>query len=729
MPRTTSVAVQNNFVKGLITEATALNFPENACIDTNNCIFNRNGLVQRRYSFQIEPIADSLSIDASDKAFNCFVWKDVASQGDIRFTVLQVGNVIYFYRIVQDQALSNGIHATTIDMDEYIAPDAPDEASQATAFNFSSGNGYLFVTSPFHESIYIEYDEDGDDFTANEIDIKIRDTTGCDLDTYDDDERPGVIPLELPTAHLYNLFNQGWTGKTLRKWTRGSDYKDRSDSPSNCDIDWLFKDAEGKYNFNPGSLGDNRHSTPAPKGHFKNSLYDIDRSFGAARRTGNASPDNQGYTGIAETITITDRRVAISAFFAGRVCFSGLESGGHNSKIFFSQTIEKPEQFGMCFQKNDPTSEKLFELLPTDGGYIDIIEAGTIKKLFPMMNSLLVFAANGIWVITGSQGLGFVANDYSVSKISSIEVPSETTFVDAEGTPYWWSESGIYTIVPEEKTGKFQVVNMTDATIKTFFDEIPFENKTYARGVFDPLTKTIQWLYRSEFIDSFEDKFNFDSVLNYNLLTQAFYPWTIDTSTVKLKGIMSITNFGSKAIRDNVIDGANTVIDGNNSIINFRLDGSLEGSIVKYVVSYEDSGTKVTFAESNENNSGYRDWTRVGGVDVEGTRNEAYFITGFAIKGQAIRRWQPIYVSMFSKCEEDNKYDIRGRWNFSTSSSTSRWSSMQRFTNLANDFQYVSNKFKVRGDGVSCQFEVRSVDDEPFFIVGWASLESVNKWV
>ena len=54
MARSIGTTVENNFVNGLITEATGLNFPENACTDTLNCIFYDNGKVSRRKNVRFE---------------------------------------------------------------------------------------------------------------------------------------------------------------------------------------------------------------------------------------------------------------------------------------------------------------------------------------------------------------------------------------------------------------------------------------------------------------------------------------------------------------------------------------------------------------------------------------------------------------------------------------------------------------------------------------------------
>src|SRR5260221_310386 len=89
--------------------------------------------------------------------------------------------------------------------------------------------------------------------------------------------------------------------------------------------------------------------------HFICQLYNTARS-------GNVSG--------ATDSSITQDRVRTCAFFAGRIWYSGLSAPGKSSSLYFSQIVQRKEQYGFCYQWNDPTSETAADLLPDDGGVV-----------------------------------------------------------------------------------------------------------------------------------------------------------------------------------------------------------------------------------------------------------------------------------------------------------------------------------------------------------------------
>ena len=709
MPRAPNVSTQNNFVKGLITEATGLTFPENACTETYNCNFDHIGQVGPRTGFDFEDQYDEFAATLTGNVTVSYLWRNVAGDGSRSFVVVQVGDTLHFYQVTADAALSANKHADTIDLTDFVPTGITTVSTLECQFSF--GNGILFVTNPNLDSFYVEYDVAGDTISATEINIQIRDFEGDTTDASAIDARPATNLAGISAAHRYNLLNQGWTTATLTSWDTA-----RADMPSNCDVSWFFKDPDDAFDF---ATVDDRvvGNTPAPRGHHIFNVYDVDR--------------NSIFSG-ADSYEIATDRVSLSAFFAGRIFYAGLNVQGHNSKIYFSQIIENSSQYGKCHQVNDPASENFFDLLPSDGGVIDLQEAGEIIKMIPVLNALVVFATEGIWAITGSQGASFTANDYAVNKISAIRNISYRSFVDVEGIPYWWNFSGISTITLDPQTNAFRVVSVTDQTIKTFYDDILLESKENARGVYDSFNKRIQWIYRSEASSSFNSKYEYDRVLNFNILTSAFYPWSVDISNVKINSIVSITGVSGTFELSDVFDGANDVVDGANDVVAFLASNTGITAIIKYLVSYDNSGNQITFADLNPDMGEYLDWET---FDATGTEYESYLVTGYALRGDAIRKFQTNYVNIFSSEkdmggeEHDHSFLIRGQWNFSTTGDSGKWSTAQVITPITGDFDYKPNRIKIRGHGLACQFRISNNGTDPFHIVGWSVFETVNRWV
>src|SRR5690349_21110166 len=114
MPRPQGITVENDFRKGLFTEASALNFPPNAVIDTDNCEFLLDGSVTRRLGLDFESGAEFKLINRDGLAVSTYLWKNVSGDGDISIVVVQVGYILYFYRTDQASAFSAGAVSTFV---------------------------------------------------------------------------------------------------------------------------------------------------------------------------------------------------------------------------------------------------------------------------------------------------------------------------------------------------------------------------------------------------------------------------------------------------------------------------------------------------------------------------------------------------------------------------------------------------------------------------------------
>ena len=705
MPQQTTVAVENSFIKGLVTEATGMNFPEQAVTETFDCIYDIDGSVFRRTGFDFEPNYTTKTIDRSNRAIREYVWQNVSGNGNITVIVVQIGNTLYFYEADGTGIFSTGAQTTTVTLTPVSGAPTPD----AVEAQFTDGNGYLIVTHPYCEPMRIAYDIAAHTATPTNITLQIRDFEGAINDPYAIDFRPTSTLAALDKYHHYNLLNQGWTDANLTIWDIA-----QTTMPSNVDVMWRFVDSTNAFTASTAVINSVvQGNTPAPSGHYILNL---------------ANQDRVTASGIAALVNTTTgfQRPGVCAFFAGRVFYAGVNFIGFNSNIYFTQIIENTMQYGNTYQQNDPTSKELFDILPTDGGVLSVPEAGTIFKMQTIPGGLAIFALNGIWFLTGSTGLGFTATDYALLKIADVPTISDTSFVNVNGYPAWWNAEGIYMLEGASAGTMPTVKSLTWDTFKTFYNDIPVTSKRYARGFFDKTDNQIRWLYRSGSTSELNNIYEYDRVLNYNFRTQAFYPWTIsDNTQVKVHGILSTELITRPITVDNVVDNAvNNVVDlSANQVVSFTTSGSADQQFDKYLVSYPSAGSfKFTFAERTANT--YRDWFK---FDNFGVNYTSYLITGFKLRGQAIRRFTNNWVQIFSRLLDPVSYKFQGIWDYATTGSgTGRWSANQSVTHTDTNYSNAFRRLKVRGHGTSLQFRVSSVDNAPFDIIGWSTLQSIN---
>lgn len=702
MPQQAVVAVENSFINGVVTEATGLNFPEKAVTESYDCIFDIDGSAYRRTGFDLETNFTTKTIDRSQKAMKTYLWQNVAGDGNATVAVVQVGNKLYFYEANGTGIFSTGAQTTTVT----LTPVSGAPTTDTVEAQFCDGNGYLIVTHPYIDPIRISYDTAAHIATATSITVSIRDFEGAVADPYAVDFRPTTTLAAMDKSHYYNLLNQGWNNTNLTAWDTA-----QTTMPSNSDVMWNFKDTSN--NFSAATADINRvitGNTPAPNGHYVLTLSNQDRNTAS------------GLTGVTSSGT-SFQRPSVCAFFAGRVFYAGINYSGYNSKLYFTQIIENTSQYGACYQYNDPTSEEAFDELPSDGGVLSIPEAGTIYKLFTVPGGLCIFAANGVWFLTGSTGLGFTATDYALLKVADIPTLSDTSFVNIMGFPAWWNSEGIYIL----QAGQTQpsVKSLTYDTFKSFYDAIPVTSKRYARGFFDKTDGQVRWLYRSTPTNDITQTYEYDRVLNYNFRTNAFYPWTISNSNVKVHGLLSSELITRPVIMNNVIDsGSNNVVDSSgNQVVSFAASGNIDQQFDKYLVSYPSGGSYAfTFADRQAER--YSDWNSYEAVPLY---YNSYFITGYKLAGQAIRKFQSNWVDVYSRLDDVVKYRFQALWDYAnTGSGTGRWSSNQLIEHNDLSYSNARKRLKVRGHGKAMQFRVSSVDAEPFDIIGWSSAQTIN---
>lgn len=748
MPRSAAVTIENNFVNGLVTEATALNFPEAAATETYNCVFNQDGSFERRKGFDFETAYTELTANRSGNAMNTFVWKAAAGSGNNNFVVLQVGMTLYLYA-TDGTSLSAGRNADTVDLSAHLTSGVAvgaDPYPERYECEFAAGKGYLFVAHPYMDPVYVTYNTGTDNFDAAEITVQIRDMEGL-AEAVD----VGNRPTTLTDTHKYNLYNQGWApfetgglndprptggttvtnnqvslptgylaGDPLSTWIAT-----RTDRPSNADQWWLYKDAQDVFQPKLASARVEGNA-PAPKGHYILDAFYQDRSTAVAETintgAGNVSIAIAGIT-VVSAGTVRPKAVA---FFAGRVWYAGVDVLGFSNKLYFSQIVENTGSFGKCYQTNDPTAENQSDILSSDGGVIQILDIGSVVKLFPMQSSLVIFATNGVWSITGSTGTGFTPTDFTVSKLSSMPTLSASSFVDVAGYPMWWTQDGIY-MVSTDQLGSSKLTSLSEKKIKDFYeDSVPALSRRYAKGYFNPITKVVHWCYRSTTAESVSQRYEYDRILNFNTVTQAFYPWSISEPNVRLNGVVCIQGNTAVSSTENVTVGGVNVTVSAVVVTQTTYTETEQAGLNKYLVSYASAGShKITFA--NEDDEDYVDFTT---YDSSGTDYSSYVISGYKVRGDAQKRFQSNYVYLFMDLNTNEEFNFQSVWDYYTDTTNKEFGSVQNIdTTTDTGRKYRFRRLKIRGSGVSVQFKIASVAGQQFKIVGWSTFDTVNQAV
>ncbi len=795
MPQQVLNSVENNFTKGLVTEFTGLNFPENAATDTFNCNYTLIGDVIRREGIDYETnFALNALGDRSGKALSDYKWNNAGGDGLTQIIVTQVGSTLYFFlstSATTNAPLSTTKLSSTVNLVNFVPAFSFLDPSPIEC-QYSDGNGYLFIYHPYCDPIYCTYNAGV--ITPNGITIRTRDFQGIPEPGIDANTRPNVLSAE----HLYNLENQGWTQGNPYSATSTSNSNiavgsfvpgnyvftvaaglsaTNGDSvnltftgimrpqaysgtiiasgtvtayagtsltiniltivdpyialnsgtwtivpinhgyittwntavgnfPSNADVWWYFKDTTGAFNPTTTINRVTLASGNAPRGHF------ILKEFIQSRATIAA------IAGITDIVTPI--RPKTGTWFQGRVWYTGVDAqqpvtGDEpyvtwSENIYFSNIVTSTADFGNCFQTNDPSSQTLFNLLPSDGGVIKIPGAGSIYKLFPLQNAMIVFAANGIWYLTGSTGIGFAANDYTIVKLSAVRSISSTSFVDVQGLPIFWNEEGIYKVEPAKQgtrllsnplhVNPLEVNPITVGTILTFYQSIPLQSKKFVKGAYNPLDYVVQWVYRNTNETNVTDRYQYDRILNYNNVNNAFFPHSIATGPgfTFVHGVRYIEGPG----------GSTSPPSG-----------------FKYFSSQLVTGIfKYTF--SDEHDSTFVDWFSFDGKGVNFT---SFFVTGYKLHGQASRRFQLPYIYVYSRLGQPVAYYIQSLWDYALNTDSGRWS-VQQIVNINNpNFGMAFRRHRLRGWGLVLQIRITSVDGQPFDVMGWSLYETANQGV
>ena len=180
MPIAKSSIERNSFVRGLITEATALTFPENAAIDLQNFELNRDGSIKRRLGMAIEGTGTTIDTERTatsvgNYAIQTYKWTNVNNDPTVSIGVIQIGNRLWFTDLFSDTLSTSMLNLDASGNPQPLVMDTdilPVSISGNEPMSFASVGGVLIVASKEMDyPIYVE-------FNATETAVVRNDVTG-----------------------------------------------------------------------------------------------------------------------------------------------------------------------------------------------------------------------------------------------------------------------------------------------------------------------------------------------------------------------------------------------------------------------------------------------------------------------------------------------------------------------------------------------------------------------
>lgn len=720
----------NSFVKGFISEASPLNFPDKATIDELNFDLNIDGTRDRRLGFDIEDGGishTSLGVPTANRetaVYNTYTWDIGDIAGIKRILVVRSGSVLQFYN-----ALATNISTSFISSIDFGS------SIPATALSFATVEGSLIVTTNTG-GVYVVTYNGGTSFTFVFEEVKVRDVWGVEEKVYPLYENPKYRGAAVTNEHKYNLNNQSWAVQRKNSANvlvrpRDQYFTDLALYPSNAEVVWTglqFQPVTAGVTFE--RIYTNLYTEllesglTAPKGYYILKLG----TLGTSRTIEYCA--TEGIVGVGPVAAVeaeigqniwTGGGINCIASYAGRLWYGNWTGSqlGRDSRspdltnmVCFSQVVKKVADITKCYQEGDPTSRDGSDLVETDGGFIKIPDMGYTMAMVNVGSSLIIITSNGVWSIQGGSDYGFTATSYKVSRISSFGCTSPNSVIVENDNVYYWGDTGINTIT-KNQVGDWAVSNITQTSIQTFYSGISDTAKAEVFGTYDKFSKKIKWIYKNN------GRFNSNSetwelILDLNL--QAYTKNLIPPSVANDLSVVGMFQGLIKRVGSRNDDG------------------------IKYVYA-QNSGSHSSVLFGEYNNLSYKDWEVASGTGIDA---KAYMLTGQQIVGDSSVDKQIPYLTMHFKRTEvgvdpstlvplkRSSCLMRCRWDFANTIVSNKWSpvkQMYRYPRAQyvvdssdlydNGFEVITTKNKIRGSGRAFSFYMET---EPLLdcrILGW----------
>jgi len=737
-----------SFTKGLITEASPLTFPENASLDEDNFVLNRNGSRSRRLGIDYENLyqlnSTSITADSIKEGKQSFhVWTTPGGSTSVSIGIIRIVNKLFFLDLLKPNPsanlLNNGNSLTITGLNN--------AKIQTAVIN----NKCIIVSEDLNLPVLLTYNSTTDTVTQSTIDIKVRDIWGLD-DGLDVDERIATLSND----HKYNLRNQGWSENIVTNsgtYTDAIDYCRNSTDfgnvyPSNADAWVLGKNSDptsGDYEkFDPAILKKNATSRfQIAKGRIIIDAFNRGSSRQANTDVTGLNTDQE--TGSFSTVAAYAQRLFYSGIVSN-VTDPDTKSPNYSGYIFFTQIITSDDQLGKCHQETDPTDAALNDVVASDGGTVQIPDCSKIIKIVPSQASLLIFAENGVWELYGDTG-GFNATSFQLGKISDNGVLNADSIVFVNGAFFYWSNAGIYMLTPDAAGGRFKAVSLSLTTIQSLYLDIPELGKDHCKGYYDEKENRVRWLYNNNNdtnynTNNYINKYNKELI--YDLTLQAWYTNTfaeLETNSPYIADYIQIPGYVIAEQDTNVLVNTNEVIVTSTDEVIITIDTPLNrSSQFSYLTIKGTQFTVSKFASLQ-----FKDWYTADGT---GANYLSYLVTGYELYNDIMRRKQAPYIFFYFNRTEDGYIEdganlllknqssclVQAQWNWANSVNSGKWGTQFQAYKLlrnyipsgpADPFDYgdkvIVTKNKIRGSGKTLSLKIESETGKDMVLLGWAT--------
>ena len=732
-------AAYRSFVKGLITEANQLTFPDNASIDEANFVLNRDGSRSRRLGVDYESsyalTATGLTAtDIKEGKQSFHIWESPGGDTSVSLGLVRIKDKIWFMNLLTDSPsanLKNGGSPITI-------ASLSNSKIETSVIN----NKCVIVSKDLPRPVLLTYAKTTGLVTQSTIQLEIRDIYGVDDSLFLD-----TRPTTLSNEHKYNLRNQGWNKNIVT--STGADaidytFTELGQYPSNAD-NWtlgkISNTASADYEkYDPDTLIKNSFSNyQIAKGSFIIDAFE--RGVGRM----NASDVTSGLP--------TDREegnISTITSYAQRLFYSGVESDvtgsdirspNYSGYIFFSKIIKSDDDFGKCHQEADPTDPGINDLIDTDGGSIQIPDITRVVKIIASQASVLVFAENGVWEVYGDTG-GFIATSFQASKISTNGITNGDSVVNVNGNFIYWSKAGIYLLKPDTASGRFAAESLSLTSIQDLYLKIPEVAKDFCKGIYDEKENRVRYLYNDSTDYSSSNYPNsYNKELIYDLTLKAWSKnelSSLASDSPYVADYVAMPGYSVSAREESVVAGTDTVlITAGDTVV---IPDDVATSRTEQFSFLTIVGTSFTL--SKYNGSDFLDWKTKDSVGVD---YSSYLYTGYELFGDIMRQKQIPYIFLYLQKTEDgfqasgsdlvfknqSSCKVQAQWGWSNSAANGKWGKefqayriLRNYTPSGASDAYdsgesmVVTKNKLRGSGKCLSLYIRSEQGKDMKLLG-----------